>query len=288
MMTDSLTIYHSPDADDAFMFYGLTCGAVTVPGFEIRHELSDIETLNQRALRGELDVTAISVHAYADLADQYEILDCGASMGEKDYGPKLICRSSQSLKEVRRIAIPGQYTSACLVLKLFLRHQALEKELVIIPFDEIQQAVERGQVDAGVIIHEGQLTFEERGFQLLADLGQWWWRENSLPLPLGINVIKRSLSEKAKQAAATALFESIQYSLAHREKALDYALTYGRGISREVADTFVGMYVNDRTLSLGTDGRKAIESFLRQGAESDMIKAVERFDFVIPQPLHPS
>jgi 1,4-dihydroxy-6-naphthoate synthase len=277
-----IVIYHSPDADDAFMFYGLQCGAVQVPGFTFRHELCDIETLNHRTLRGELDVTAASVHAYAHLFSNYAVLRCGASMGGVDYGPCLIANSSFDLADGKRrtIAIPGQYTSAALALKIWLRENSIEADLPIIFFDKVQDAVRSGEVDAGVIIHEGQLTHQREGFTHLLDLGAWWWKKTSLPLPLGVNLVRKALGQAAMAATYQALRESIEYSLAHREEALTYALSYGRGLSRKDADRFVAMYVNERTRDIGEEGMRSIEQFLALGAEYGFVPRDVRPAFV--------
>lgn len=271
----AITIYHSPDADDAFMFYGLSSGAVSVPGYRFEHELSDIEGLNQRALRGELEVTAVSVHAYARIAERYRILRCGASMGGEHYGPKVVARSLTPLaRSGARIAIPGELTSAALALKIFLREQGIDAELVNTHFDQVQHRVRDGSVDAGVIIHEGQLTHEREGLACVVDLGVWWWRETGLPLPLGVNVVRRDLGDEASRAVFKALKGSIEYSLEHRSKAIEYALRYGRGISASEADVFVGMYVNEVTLDIGEKGMRSIELFLERGARHGLIAGV--------------
>ncbi len=282
MAPQEIVIYHSPDADDAFMFYGLTSGAVHNPDFTFKHELCDIETLNQRTLRGELDVTAVSVHAYPYLKGQYVILNCGASMGGADYGPRLIAKKAFDLNDgiKRKIAIPGQYTSATLALRLYLHEEQIEAELVNLNFDEVQQAVQAGAVDAGVIIHEGQITHQKEGLKTILDLGHWWWEKHSLPLPLGVNVARLSMGANALEAAKAALLSSITYSLDHRKEALDYALSYGRGITKEEADVFVGMYVNEKTLELGDDGRASIELFLAKAEEYEMIPKVGKVMFV--------
>lgn len=282
MTKQKITIYHSPDADDAFMFYGLTSGVVQHPHYEFDHDLTDIETLNQRTIRGELDVTAVSVHAFAYLQNQYAILPCGASMGGSDYGPRIVTAAARrlSLSNLTSIAIPGKYTSAALALQLLLRESGLEPELTICDFKEVSRLVIAGEVDAGVIIHEGQLTYESDGLHLLLDLGSWWHKKTSLPLPLGINVAKCSLGHDALAASAAALYQSIQYGLEHRSKALQYAMRYARGISPECADTFVGMYVNDYTLDLGADGRRSIELFLEQATHHGLIPAMPVLNFV--------
>jgi 1,4-dihydroxy-6-naphthoate synthase len=273
MEPKQITIYHSPDADDAFMFYGLANHKVGFPGYEFKHQLQDIETLNQRTVRGELDVTAVSVHAYSKLHDKYAILTCGASMGGSDYGPRLVVRKDTVKKpeELRSIAIPGDLTSAALALKIWLHEVGLTPKLVTIGFDEIQSAVNVGAVDGGVIIHEGQLTHAREGLINILDLGAWWWQKYQLPLPLGVNVIRKALGKEAMHAVATALRQSIDYSLAHREEALTYALTYGRGVTRAEADQFVGMYVNELTQDIGEAGKRSIELFLKRGNECGIV-----------------
>jgi 1,4-dihydroxy-6-naphthoate synthase len=263
-----ITIYHSPDADDAFMFYGLSCGAIKDARYEIRHELSDIESLNQRTRRGELDVTAVSVHAFSHLKDQYHILRCGASMGERDYGPRLIARKlfDPSDGVARTIAIPGDLTSAALSLRIYLAEAGITARIETLHFEAVQRAVQSGEVDAGVIIHEGQITHQREGLVTVKDFGQWWWEKHRLPLPLGVNVVRASLGVEAIKAVSTLLRSSIEYSLSHRQEALQYALSYGRGLSLADADTFVGMYVNDRTLDLGEVGMRSIQTFLDEGA----------------------
>ncbi|MCB0336058.1 MAG: hypothetical protein KDD62_07115 [Bdellovibrionales bacterium] len=282
MADRKITIYHSPDADDAFMFYGLTEGAVQVPGYEFDHELSDIESLNQRALKAELECTAVSVHAFPYLNDKYAILTCGASMGGEDYGPRIVAKSDLNLKDgtVRKIAYPGQYTSAFLALKIFLKENNIEAELVNCHFDKIQAEIEAGNVDAGVIIHEGQITHADEGFTLLVDLGKWWFDDTKLPLPLGVNIVRKDLGDEGMAAVKTALHASIEYSLQHRDKALDYALTYGRGITKEEADVFVGMYVNERTLDIGAEGIEATKLFLAKGEEYGFIPKMKSLEFV--------
>ena len=259
---------HSPDSDDAFMFYALAEGKVDAEGIEYIHELQDIETLNQRAMRGELEVTAVSIHAYAYISDRYELLPHGASMGDR-YGPKLVARSPLDRSEVRgkRIAVPGPLTSAYLALRLY----EPEFKPVFIPFDQIDEAVLRGDVDAGLLIHEGQLTYGAQGLHLVADMGEWWFGETGLPLPLGGNVIRKDLGEGLKRKVSRHLKASIAYGLEHRVKALDHAMRYSRGLDRGDADTFVGMYVNDWTLDYGVRGREAIRQFLSRGVESGII-----------------
>jgi 1,4-dihydroxy-6-naphthoate synthase len=266
---NEITIYHSPDADDAFMFYGLTSGAISYPGYTFRHNLSDIETLNQRARRGEIDCTAVSVHAFAYLAKDYVMLRSGASMGGADYGPRLVALSQLDLKSGKklRIALPGAMTSATLAMRIYLTENGIDAELVQLGFDAVQHAVKNGEVDCGVIIHEGQITHGAMGLVCVLDLGAWWWEKTEgLPLPLGVNIVKRALGAQAIAATATVLKGTIEYSLANREKALEYALSYGRGLSRGDADKFVGWYVNERTVDIGVDGEKSVRMFLELGA----------------------
>ncbi len=268
--TFALELAHSPDSDDAFMFYGLRAGAVDTEGLSFTHTLSDIETLNQRALAGELPITAISFHAYAYLAERYVLLPHGASFGD-GYGPCLIARPGgpRAMAEVagRRVAIPGALTSAALALKIY----APRAETVIVPFDRIGEEVRKGSVDAGVIIHEGQLTWQEEGFVLLADFGVLWKKETGLPLPLGGNAIRKDLGPDVIARASRALGRSIAYSLDHREEALTDAMRFARGLPREKADRFVGMYVNDWTRSYGEKGREAVRLFLRRGFDAGVL-----------------
>jgi len=276
-MTDVIHLAHSPDSDDAFMFYALATGKVDVDDVEYIHELQDIETLNQRALKGELEVTAVSIHAYAYLSDRYALLPHGASMGDR-YGPRLVARSPMTRKEVRdrRIAVPGPLTSAYLALRLY----EPDFEPVFIPFDQIDDAVARGDVDAGLLIHEGQLTYAAQGLHLVADMGEWWFQETGLPLPLGGNVIRKDLDEALKRKVSSHLRESIAYGLANRANALDHAMRYARGLERSDADTFVGMYVNDWTLDYGERGRDAIRLFLTRGVEAGIIPHPVTIEFV--------
>ncbi len=259
---------HSPDSDDAFMFYALAEGKVDAEDIEYIHELQDIETLNQRALRGELEVTAVSIHAYAYLSDRYALLPHGASMGDR-YGPKLVTQSPMTKRDIRgrRIAVPGPLTSAYLALRLY----EPDFEAVFTPFDQIDESVLRGEVDAGLLIHEGQLTYGAQGLNLVADMGEWWFQETGLPLPLGGNVIRKDVDKTLRQKVSRHLKDSIAYGLHHRASALDHAMRYARGLERQDADTFVGMYVNDWTLDYGERGREAIRLFLKRGVESGII-----------------
>jgi 1,4-dihydroxy-6-naphthoate synthase len=269
-MTASRTIHvaHSPDSDDAFMFYALAEGKVDTGDIRYVHELQDIETLNQRALRGELEVTAVSIHAYSYIADTYVLLPHGASMGDR-YGPRLVSRRPMGRGDVRgrRVAIPGKLTSAYLALRLY----EPEFEPVVTPFDQIEEVVAAGDVDLGLLIHEGQLTYADNGLHLVADLGEWWFGETGLPLPLGGNVIRRDLGEPLMATISGHLHASIAYGLQHRKAALDHSMKFARGLDRGRADTFVGMYVNDWTLDYGEAGRRAVRDFLARGVSAGII-----------------
>jgi 1,4-dihydroxy-6-naphthoate synthase len=275
--TRTVRVAHSPDSDDAFMFYALAEGKVDTGGFRYVHELQDIESLNQRALRGELEVTAVSIHAYAYLADRYALLPHGASMGNR-YGPRLVSRAPISRADVRgrRVAIPGMLTSAYLALRLFEPHF----EPVVTPFDKIEDAVVDGDVELGLLIHEGQLTFGDRGLHLVADMGEWWFQETGLPLPLGGNVVRKDLGPDVIRAISRHLRASIAYGLDHRKGALDHAMRYARGLERSKADTFVGMYVNDLTLDYGAAGREAVRRFLERGVAAGIISRPVSVEFV--------
>ena len=274
-----IRVGHSPDPDDAFMFHALANGKIDTGDYEFSHELVDIETLNQRAFRGELELTALSLHAYAHLTDRYALCPCGASMGDR-YGPMVVAREEMPLNRLRNgtIAVPGKLTTAYLALRLCL---ATDFSHVIVPFDQILDAVESGsfegrKIDAGLIIHEGQLTYGDRKLKLIVDTGKWWHDETGLPLPLGANGIRKNLGPAVMQDVTRLLKESIRYGLAHRQEALDYALRYGRDLDRRRADQFVGMYVNDWTLDFGPRGREAVSELLRRGHAAGVIpRAVE-------------
>jgi 1,4-dihydroxy-6-naphthoate synthase len=278
-MSSPSTIHlaHSPDSDDAFMFYALADGQIDTQGLSYVHELQDIETLNGRALRGELDVTAVSIHAYAYLSDRYALLPHGASMGD-GYGPMLVSREPMKKRDIvgRRIAVPGMMTSAYLALKLFQP----DFVPVVVPFDQIEQAVLGGEVDAGLLIHEGQLTYKDDGLHLIADMGAWWLEKTGLPLPLGGNVIRKDMPRDLQKKVSRHLRASIAYGLDHRKNALDHAMRFARGLDRSKADTFVGMYVNDWTLDYGERGRRAIRLFLDEGVKSGVITRPVTVEFV--------
>lgn len=263
-----ITVAHSPDSDDAFMHYGLSSGKVANEGIAFTHLLADIETLNQAAFDGKYEVSAVSFHAYAHLTDRYLLLPHGSSMGD-NYGPIVVARQDgpSSLDEVT-VAIPGLLTTAFLALQLFKP----DVKYTVMPFDQILEAVRDGQADAGLLIHEGQLTYGEEGLKKIVDLGEWWSeRTGGLPLPLGGNVIRRDLGSDMVRKVSRILHDSIAYSLEHRDEALDYALQYGRGLDRSKADRFVGMYVNQLTLDYGERGRKAVQALFDTAFESGVL-----------------
>ena len=275
--TRTIRVAHSPDSDDAFMFYALAEGKVDTEGLAYVHELQDIETLNQRAMRGELEVSAVSIHAYAYIADRYALLPHGSSMGDR-YGPRLVANRPMTRAEVRgrRIAIPGPLTTAYLALRLY----EPDFEPVPMAFDRIEEAVASGEVELGLLIHEGQLTYGDQGLHLVADMGEWWFEETGLPLPLGGNVVRRDLGPEMLRKISRHLRASIAYSLQHRDLALDHAMRFARGLDRAKADTFVGMYVNDWTLDYGPRGREAVRRLLARGVEAGIIPHRVEVEFV--------
>ncbi len=278
----TLTLGHSPDPDDAFMFYALAKDRIPTHGWRFEHVLQDIQTLNERAMRGELDITAISLHAYAYVGDQYALLPSGASMGD-GYGPLLVARERLGRAELarRRIAVPGVMTSAFLALQLWLDRPARELDFVVVPFDQIFAAVKTGRAEAGLIIHEGQLTWQNEGLVVCEDLGAWWSRENDgLPLPLGGNAIHRRHAPEVRRQVAEILTASIRFGLDHRAEAVEYAMQYARAMGRELADRFVGMYVNHWTLDYGERGRASIRRFLGRAAERGFIPRAPELEFV--------
>jgi 1,4-dihydroxy-6-naphthoate synthase len=281
-MTDAtvqtIRVGHSPDSDDAFMFYALTHDKLDTGGLQFVHQLEDIETLNKRAMKGELEVSAVSIHAYAYLADHYALLASGSSMGDR-YGPTLVTREPARLDDLRNrtIAVPGLLTTAYLTLQLCLgRDVGIE----VMPFDQILPSVAEGRVDAGLLIHEGQLYYGDRGLHKVVDLGQWWFEQTGLPLPLGGNVVRKDLGAALVERIARLLKESIQYALDHRPEALDYALTYARGLDPGLADRFVGMYVNDWTLDYGPRGREAVQTLLSRAADAGLVPGPFAVQFV--------
>jgi 1,4-dihydroxy-6-naphthoate synthase len=272
-----ISVAHSPDSDDAFMFYGLATNKVRIPGLEFQHTLCDIETLNRKALEGHYDVTAISFHAYPYLQEKYALLTSGGSVGE-GYGPMVVSTRALSLDDMkeRTIAVPGTMTTAYLALKLF----APQIETSVVPFDQIIPRVLAGDYEAGLIIHEGQLTFSRSGLHRILDLGQWWREQTGLPLPLGGNAIKRDLGIELMRHVGSALRQSIQYGLDHRSEALNYAMQFARDLDPEMANRFVGMYVNQRTLDYGDDGRAAITRLLEMGYKAGIIPIAPNVEFV--------
>ncbi|HZQ17507.1 MAG TPA: MqnA/MqnD/SBP family protein [Terriglobales bacterium] len=272
-----ITIAHSPDSDDAFMFYGLATNKVQVPGLRFTHTLSDIQTLNQKAMGdGVYDVTAISFHAYPYLQKNYVLMTCGGSVGD-GYGPMIVANRAYTESEIKRktIAVPGKLTTAYLTLKLF----APEIETEVVPFDQIIPRVLEGKYDAGLIIHEGQLTYDRAGLYRIVDLGKWWYQTTRLPLPLGGNAIRRSLGRELISSVSGALRGSIQYALDHRSEALQYAMQFSRDLDPQLADRFVGMYVNERTLDYGADGREGIRLLLETGHQKGIIPIEPRVEF---------
>ncbi|MCK4721558.1 ABC transporter substrate-binding protein [bacterium] len=272
-----LTLAHSPDSDDAFMFWALAKGYVRVPGIDFEHTLSDIQSLNQAALKNQFDITAISIHAYPYLAREYSLMNCGASVGD-GYGPKIVSLEKLDLKSLQGkiVAIPGSLTTAALTLRLAVPGLKTEE----VAFDRVMEAVKNKDVAAGVIIHEGQVTYEDEGLHCVGDLGKWWKEETGLPLPLGANVIKTSLGPDIHEKAGQAIRESIGYGMEHRTDAIGYARDYGRDLAVEKVDEFVSMYVNDYTLDWGETGRRAVRELLSRAADAGIVPAVDEFEFV--------
>jgi len=276
-MSPLLRIAHSPDPDDAFMFYGLSQGEVTIENFTIQNILEDIETLNQRALKAQFEITAISAHLYPFVANHYWIMRTGSSMGE-GYGPVVIAKKRMTLKSLKgkRVAHPGEYTTASLLLRLY----ADDVDLVSLPFDKIMDAVRNGDVDAGVIIHEGQITYEKEGFQKVVDFGELWEEETQLPLPLGLDVVRKDLGWKLAATISAKLRESIRYGYEHLDEATAYALQYGRGIGKELGEKFVKMYVSELTIDMGEKGIEAIELLYSRAADKMLIPNIPPIDLV--------
>lgn len=272
-----ISVAHSPDSDDAFMFYGLATNKVRVPGLKFTHTLSDIETLNRKAREGFYDLTAVSFHAYPYVQDQYALLPTGGSVGE-GYGPMLVANKEYTLEQIKtkKIAVPGTLTTAYLVLKLF----APEIQTEVVPFDQIIPQILEGRYEAGLIIHEGQLTYAKSGLSRIVDFGKWWHELTGLPLPLGGNAIKRELGADLMHEVSMALRDSIQYALDHRDEALEYAMQFARDLDRQLAGRFVSMYVNERTLDYGIEGRQAIVRLLEMGYEQGIIPHRPRVEFI--------
>ncbi len=272
-----ITVAHSPDSDDAFMFYGLATNKVRVPGLRFTHTLCDIETLNQKAQEGVYDVTAVSFHAYPYIQDKYALMSCGGSVGD-GYGPMIVSPRPFTQTEIKKIkiAVPGKLTTAYLALMLF----APGIEVDVVPFDQIIPQIVEGKYEAGLIIHEGQLTYSKAGLQRVVDLGKWWQRVTGLPLPLGGNTIRRSLGGETIASVTQALRDSIQYAIDHRDEALAYAMQFARDLDTQLADKFVGMYVNERTLDYGDDGREAVRRLLDMGHKAGIIPLTPRVEWV--------
>lgn len=271
-------IAHSPDSDDAFMFYAINSGKIDTKGYEFIDVISDIETLNREALKGTYEVSAISIHAFAYVADKYALLSSGASMGD-NYGPMVVAKEKFSVSDLKnkKIAVPGTLTSAFLALRLF----EPQIDYVVIPFDRIIDSVKNGEVDAGLIIHEGQLTYQDEGLVCIVDLGRWWYdKTDGLPLPLGGNVIRKDIDSKVAREISEILRESIKYSLSHREEAVEYALKFARGMDKSKTDRFIGMYVNDLTVDYGEKGKRAVYLFLKLAYENGFIPILPEIEFV--------
>ena len=272
-----IRVGHSPDPDDAFMFYAIAHDKIKTDGITFSHVIEDIESLNKRAFKGELEVTAVSAFAFFQIADKYALMPCGASIGE-NYGPILIAKNSIYSKDLKgkKIAVPGLNTTAYLALRLFLP----DFQEVVVPFDQILEAVEKGEVDAGLIIHEGQLTYEKLGFKKVADLGEWFYEMTKLPLPLGVDVIRKNLGRDVMRKVTKLLKNSIEYGLKNRSEALKYALKFGRGIEERTADEFVGMYVNDYTVDMGRKGKDGLIFLQKAAVQAGLVKKPLKIEFV--------
>ena len=275
---NTLNVGHSPDADDAFMFYAFAKEHVTIDGYTIEHVMEDIESLNHRALQGDLDVTAISAAVYPQVAGNYRIMACGASVG-RNYGPMLLCKENVCLHDLanRRIAIPGSHTTAYLLFRLYMTEPFVP---VMLPFDAIMKAIDANEVDAGVIIHEGQLTWKESEMFKIMDLGEEWMKDTGLPIPLGLDCIHRRFDDPMQQKITAAMEASIRFAREHEEEAIDYALEFGRGIDRETCRAFVRMYVNDDTVNMGEEGKRALETLYGRAAERRIISQLPRLDII--------
>ena len=284
----TLLLGHSPDPDDAFMFYAMAADKIDLMGYRFEHTLQDIQTLNERAIRGELHLSAVSIHAYAYLLDSYALLPCGASMGD-GYGPMFVCLQGQgpavdaseeekkTWLRSKKIAVPGLMTSAYLSAQLYL---GKEFNHIVVPFDEIFEAIRSGNVDIGLIIHEGQLTYAQEGFEKVADMGEWFKGESGLPLPLGGNVIRKDFTQQQRSELNTIMKESIRYGLEHRRAAVDHSMAHARGMEVPLADEFIGMYVNNYTLDYGDSGRAAIREFLGRAADQGLVPRLDKLEFV--------
>ncbi len=272
-----IRVGHSPDPDDAFMFYAIAHDKIRTDGITFSHVIEDIESLNKRAFKAELEVTAVSAFAFFQVAGKYALMPCGASIGD-NYGPVLVSTKSLYSKELRgkKIAVPGLHTTAYLALKLFLP----DFEPVVVPFDKILETVKKGEVDAGLIIHEGQLTYEKLGFKKIADLGEWFYEMTKLPLPLGVDVIRKNLGRDILRKTTRLLRDSIEYGLRHRQEALKYAMRFGRGIGEDTADEFVGMYVNDYTVDMGKKGKEGLLALQKAALDDGILPKSSKIEFV--------
>lgn len=272
-----IRVGHSPDPDDAFMFYAIAKEKIRTDGITFSHVIEDIESLNARAMKAELEVTAVSAFAFFGLTDKYALMPCGASIGD-NYGPMIVTRKSRYAKELegQKIAVPGMHTTAYLLLKLFLP----DFKAVVMPFDKILAAVEEGSVDAGLVIHEGQLTYRGLGFHKVADLGEWFFEMTKLPVPLGLDVIRKDLGRDVIRKVTRILRESIEYGLKYRAEALEYAMKFGRGIGQETADEFVGMYVNDYTVDMGRKGKEGLMALYKAAQDRGLVKNPKPIQFV--------
>lgn len=277
MVEKKIRVAHSPDSDDAFMFYALATRKVETGDISYEHILDDIETLNRKAMEGAYEVSAVSFHAYAHMSDKYALLSSGGSVG-RNYGPVLVSSKLLSKDQLagKRIAVPGELTTACLVLRLFNPEIVCE----VVRFDKIQEELARGAFDAGLLIHEGQLSYRQEGFHKVLDLGEWWLQQTDLPLPLGGNVIRRDLGEPLMKVVSGHIAESIRYGLDHRHEAMEYALEFARGLDKQSADRFVGMYVNELTLDYGVEGKAAISKLFSEAYKKDLIPKPQKLAFI--------
>ncbi|HEV2806723.1 MAG TPA: MqnA/MqnD/SBP family protein [Chthoniobacterales bacterium] len=277
MLNGVFTLGHSPDPDDAFMFYAMAENKIDLRGYQFEHRLEDIQTLNERATRGELHISAISIHAFAYVSDRYALMPCGASMGD-GYGPMVVAPNGRKIGDLRQctIAIPGRMTSAYLALQLYLG----DFKYIVVPFDQIFDAVKAGKADAGLIIHEGQLTYARSGFTKMIDLGEWWKGETGLPLPLGGNVLRKDIPLRVQRDLLAIMRESIDYGLAHRAEAVDHSMPYARDMDAQLAGKFIGMYVNDYTRDYGETGRQAIREFLKRARDRGYIDRTPAVEFI--------
>lgn len=277
MVKGKIRVGHSPDADDAFMFYGIACGAVDSDGLTISHVVEEIQSLNERAFRGELEVTAISAYTYFEVADKYTLMTCGASIGD-NYGPVIVSKKLNYPKELKgkRIAVPGKYTTAYLMLKLYQP----DVEAVFVPFDQVLPTLDRGDADAALVIHEGQVTFRDLGYTKVIDLGEWYYEMTKLPLPLGVDVVRTNLGKDLMRKCQRVFRDSIIYALEHREEAIEYAMKYARTTPRDTIDRFVGMYVNELTVSMGRRGKDGLNYLHDAAKNAGLVKNDHPIQFV--------